>query len=193
MEIFIYYIRKVYRYSLYLFSCLAMPGLDLRRVNMANGNQKLDFAFSYALNIQENRDLLSGSPKAGYDETEDRWRVIIKYYGDLDTILSGIRGVAYTGLFNNYAVVSVPASELDALADTQGIVYVEKPKEVYYNVNNGRAVSCINSVQEGSGITGGETGLKGNGVLIAIIDSGERVIILLSQKKPSGYQGLRMV
>ena len=109
---------------------------------------------------------------AGYDEAEDMWRVIVKYYGDLDVILSGIRGIAYTGLFNNYAVVSVPASELDALADTQGIVYVEKPREVYYNVNNGRAVSCINSVQEGSGITGGMPGLKGNGVLVAIIDSG---------------------
>ena len=41
---------------------------------------------------------------AGYDEAEDRWRVIVKYYGDLDVILSGIRGVAYTGLFNNYEI-----------------------------------------------------------------------------------------
>ncbi len=36
---------------------------------------------------------------AGYDEAEDMWRVIVKYYGDLDVILSGIRGIAYTGLF----------------------------------------------------------------------------------------------
>lgn len=152
---------------------------------MEDGNQKLDFAFSYAMDTQEGRDfagsnIVSGGSRAGYNEEEDRWRVIVKYYGDLDVILSGIRGVSYTGLFNNYAVVSVPASELDALADTQGIVYVEKPREVYYNVNNGRAASCINSVQESPGVTGGVTGLRGNGVLVAIIDSGERVIILSS-------------
>ncbi len=143
---------------------------------MEDGNQKLDFAFSYAMDTQEGGDFagsnIAGGSRAGYNEEEDRWRVIVKYYGDLDVILSSIRGVSYTGLFNNYAVVSVPASELDALADAQGIVYVEKPREVYYNVNNGRAASCINSVQESPGTTGGITGLKGNGVLVAIIDSG---------------------
>ncbi|MCI9078549.1 MAG: hypothetical protein HFH68_06425 [Lachnospiraceae bacterium] len=152
---------------------------------MENNNQKLDFAFEYALNTEEpgnftGEGTTSGGTRAGYDEMEDRWRVIVKYYGNLDAILSGIRGVEYTGLFNNYAVVSVPASELDALANAEGIIYVEKPREVYYNVNNGRAASCINSVQESSGITGGIAGLKGNGVLVAIIDSGERVIILPS-------------
>lgn len=154
-------------------------------IYMENENQKLDSAFGLALNMQDGVNFnegneVFGDPGAGYDETEDRWRVIVKYYGDLDIILSSIRGVTYTGLFNNYAVVSVPASELDALADAQGIVYIEKPREVYYNVNNGRAVSCINSVQESSGIAGAVYGLKGKGVLVAIIDSGERVIILPS-------------
>jgi len=148
---------------------------------MENSNQKLDSAFNFALDTQGGVDsagsnTVSVSSRAGYDAMEDRWRVIVKYYGDLDIILSGIQGVAYTGLF-----------KLGALADTQGIIYVEKPREVYYNVNNGRAASCINSVQEGSGITSGAAGLKGNGVLVAIIDSGERVIILLSQQKPGKY------
>ena len=93
---------------------------------MEDGNQKLDFAFSYAMDTQEGGDFagsnIAGGSRAGYNEEEDRWRVIVKYYGDLDVILSSIRGVSYTGLFNNYAVVSVPASELDALADAQGIV-----------------------------------------------------------------------
>lgn len=165
---------------------------------MENGNQKLDPAFGFVFNMQEDWNFtdgntMPGNPGAGYDETEDRWRVIVKYYGDLDIILGGIRGVAYTGLFNNYAVVSVPASRLEELAEAQGIVYIEKPREVYYNVNNGRAVSCINSVQEGSGMPGGIPGLRGKGVLVAIIDSGERVIILSSEKKPSKYQGLRLI
>lgn len=108
---------------------------------------------------------------AGYDIEEDRWRVIVKYYGDLDAILDGITGTSAAVLFNNYAVVSVPASQLDALADAQGIIYVEKPREVYFNVNNGREASCINTVQEtGTGTEG--TGLTGSGVIVGIIDSG---------------------
>lgn len=132
---------------------------------MEGDNQKLDAAFGLMPNVND----------AGYNEAEDRWRVIVKYYGDLSSILSSIRGAVYTGLFNNYAVVSVPATELSALADTQGIVYVEKPREVYYNVNNGRAASCINSVQNASipgSIYTDRTGLNGAGVLVAIIDSG---------------------
>ena len=154
---------------------------------MEKDNQKLDSAFGLALSTSVTKD--SGSTEingnlAGYDETEDRWRVIVKYYGDLDSILSGIRGAVYTGLFNNYAIVSVPASGLSALADAPGIIYVEKPREVYYNVNNGRSASCINPVQEGNGagssIYAARSGLMGAGLLVAIIDSGERVIILSS-------------
>lgn len=146
---------------------------------MEKDNQKLDAAFGFARNtpgMEEPGGTYGSQDMAGYDETEDRWRVIVKYYGELDNILSGIRGAVYTGLFNNYAIVSVPATELDALADAQGIIYVEKPKEVYYNVNNGREASCINPVQTGSGagsgIYAGRGGLMGTGVLVAVIDSG---------------------
>ncbi len=123
-----------------------------------------------------------GTSNAGYDSEDDRWRVIVKYYGDISSILSTISGAEYTELFNNYAVVSVPASQLDALADAQGIVYIEKPKEIYFNVNNGREASCINSVQGSISSVADISmeGLTGNGVLIGIIDSGERVIILSS-------------
>jgi len=164
---------KQNRIYLYIKHLSGIASISREGIYMENSNQKLDLAFNFALDTQ--------------GEADSRWRVIVKYYGDLDIILNGIQGVAYTGLFNNYAIVSVPASELGTLADTQGIIYVEKPREVYYNVNNGRAASCINSVQEGPGITSGAAGLKGNGVLVAIIDSGERVIILLSQQKPGKY------
>ncbi|HBA97994.1 MAG TPA: hypothetical protein DCZ23_07795 [Lachnospiraceae bacterium] len=114
---------------------------------------------------------------------EDRLRVIVKYYGNISSILGGINAAESTELFNNYAIVSVPAAQLDALADAQGIVYVERPREVYFNVNNGREASCINSVQGTVNITGTNTagpGLTGKGVAAGIIDSGERVIILSS-------------
>lgn len=112
----------------------------------------------------------------GYDKEENRWRVIVKYYGNISDILNSFRGAEFTELFNNYAVVSVPDSELDALAATHGIIYVEKPREVYFNVNNGRKASCINSVQgTANSVTSigiGTPELTGKGVLVGIIDSG---------------------
>lgn len=130
-----------------------------------------------------------GASNAGYDSEEDRWRVIVKYYGNISSILSAISGAEYTELFNNYAVISVPASQLDALADAQGIVYIEKPREIYFNVNNGREASCINSVQGSIGQTAGigMDGLTGNGVLTGIIDSGS--VLLYCQVK--NYQSLK--
>lgn len=149
---------------------------------MENDNQKMDAALEFALQTPD--DVQTGTSNAGYDSEEDRWRVIVKYYGNISDILSGINGVKFTELFNNYAVVSVPASAIDALATAQGIIYIEKPREVYFNVNNGREASCINSVQgtidSGASIGTGMPELTGKGVLTGIIDSGERVIVLSS-------------
>ena len=46
---------------------------------------------------------------------------------------------------NQYHIL--PASQLVALSEAQGIIYIEKPREMYYNVNNGREASCISAVQ----------------------------------------------
>lgn len=121
-------------------------------------------------------DIQTITSDVGYDSEENRWRVIVKYYGNISDILSQIRGAEFTELFNNYAVVSVPAPALDTLANAQGIIYIEKPREVYFNVNNGREASCINSVQgtvdSAANISTGMPELTGQGVLIGIIDSG---------------------
>jgi len=111
---------------------------------------------------------------AGYDAEEKRWRVIARYYGDINTILSGIKGTRATELFNNYAVVDVPEAQLDTLAGAPGIIYIEKPREVYYSLNNGREASCINPVQDGiaGSSLGAGSGLSGEGVITGIIDSG---------------------
>lgn len=148
---------------------------------MENESQKLDVALELARQVSDeamydDEETVAGGSMAGFDEAENSWRVIVKYYGDINSLVSGIDGVKVTVLFNQYAVVTVPASKLDVLAGIEGIVYIEKPREVYYNVNIGREASCINSVQ-GNIMTGGY-GLTGKGVLVGIIDSGERVIIM---------------
>ena len=48
----------------------------------------------------------------------------------------------------------------------QEIEFIEKPKRLFYNVAQGRAASCINPLQTA------QYNLFGNGVIVAIIDSG---------------------
>ena len=129
----------------------------------------------------------AGISNVGYDEEERSWRVIAKYYGDIKKIEEQIEGIVVTELFNQYAIVKVPESQLEKLSSLNEIIYIEKPREVYFNLDAGRGVSCINSIQgqpdnsySGNTVQIGGLNLTGRGVLVGIIDSGERVIILSS-------------
>ena len=129
--------------------------------------------------IADAAKMSAGISNVGYDEEEKSWRVIAKYYGDIKRIEEQIEGIKVTELFNQYAVVQVPESQLEKLISLDEIIYVEKPREVYFNLDAGRGVSCINSIQGQPGNsfvnnTGQSAGLNltGRGVLVGIIDSG---------------------
>ena len=57
-------------------------------------------------------------------------------------------------------------------ADVIEIEYIEKPKRLFFSVNQGKAASCITGVQNA------RYDLFGDGILIACLDSGEPVIIM---------------
>ena len=56
---------------------------------------------------------------------------------------------------------------IDQLSALPQVEYIEKPKRLYFQIANGKRVSCIDTVVQGSRL-----GLSGKGVLIGIIDSG---------------------
>ncbi len=75
--------------------------------------------------------------------------------------------------------MTAPEDFIDELADIQEIIFIEKPKSLYFAVTNGRQVSCISGLQNGyvpgnaifpDGTT--DDGLFGRGVIVAVIDSG---------------------
>ena len=123
--------------------------------------------------------------------------MIVKYTGREEE-LSG-EGIQAVPLLGNYAVVTFPEREIDSYSDRENVIFMEKPKQLYFEVFQGKTASCIQAVQTG------EEGLTGEGILMGIVDSGvdyfhpdfrnedgsSRILYLWDQgipgKPPAGY------
>ncbi len=108
----------------------------------------------------------------GYDEEDNTWELIIKYHGDLREGLSSFfalpqgDAVRIEELIAGYAILTMPETLIEALADVEQIEYIEKPKRLFFADLAGSTVSCY---APGSQLY---NELTGKGVLVAVIDSG---------------------
>lgn len=127
-------------------------------------NQKLENLLNLAIDATEEERERSSVLEVGYNPIDREWDLIIKYSGDLEPVRELASQV--TELLNEYAVITIRESLIDRLAAISQVEYVEKPKRLYFQVVNGRRVSCIDEVQ------GTRFGLYGQGTLVAVIDSG---------------------
>lgn len=127
-------------------------------------SQKLSQDLNLALEATQRERNQSLDLNVGYEEEQERWNVIIQYVGDVSLLETDT--IQVTPLLGNYAIVNLPQNELVDFTRNTQVIYVEKPKSLFFAVNLGRRVSCITSVQ----IPPLE--LNGKGVLAACIDSG---------------------
>jgi subtilisin family serine protease len=127
-------------------------------------SQKIENLLNLALDATPEEREKSLELDVGYDEAEREWDLIVKYSGGLE----GVRALALrvVELQNEYAIITIRESEIENLAQIPEIEYIEKPKRLFFQVANGRRVSCIDAVQDA------RFGLYGQGVLVAVIDSG---------------------
>lgn len=143
-------------------------------------NQKMDNELNLALGASKEELERSETLAVGYDSAERTWKVIVKHSQPL-TGLSEL-GVKQTELLNQYSILTVPESKLKQVSSLPQVEYMEKPKRLYFAVNEAKAASCIPYVQvEGSSYS---PYLTGRGCLVAVIDSGEGVIWMPRSKKP---------
>ena len=130
---------------------------------MAN-SQKQENLLNLALDSTEEERVQSEILNVGFDEGTRRWEVIVKYHGDLERIANEEIDVEI--LLAGYAIVTLPEKYMEALADMEETEYIEKPKSLTYGLFEAKENSCIYpSWQQ-------EKNLTGQGVLMAIIDSG---------------------
>ena len=127
-------------------------------------NQKRENLLNLALDATPEERQRSLALDVGYDSEARLWEVVVQYRGSL-AVLEDL-GISVTYLLTNYAILVLTEEQLLLVSSIPEVIYIEKPKNLYFAVNLGRQSSCINTVQQSP------DGLFGEGVLIACIDSG---------------------
>lgn len=108
-------------------------------------SQKAENLLNLALDATEEEREKSLELDVGYDPIDREWDLIIKYSGDLAAVRELTDKVVE--LLNEYAVITIRESLIDRLAALPQVEYIEKPKRLFFQVVNGKRVSCINEVQ----------------------------------------------
>ena len=106
----------------------------------------------------------SSELETGYNPEEQTWELIVKYSGSLDAARE--LGALVEEMRNEYAILTVKESQIPLISALPQIEYIEKPKRLFFAINQAKAASCVNILQEAPPY------LSGRGVLIAVLDSG---------------------
>lgn len=150
-------------------------------------SQKFENLLNLALDATSEEREKSEALDVGYDAQTEEWELIVRYHGTEQNLreklilsVNTVQGQSYEAdegietdiqidfLYGGYAILTVPEYLIDRLPQIEEIEYIEKPKRLFFSVNQGKQASCILPVQteEQYGM------LRGRGVLVAIIDSG---------------------
>lgn len=172
-------------------------------------NEKIENQLNLALDATQEEREKSLDLDVGYAPEEKTWEVIVKFSGataELEALLKArfpreYPGIRLTDLSNEYAILTLPEGLVQQVAELTEIEYMEKPKRLFFTVNNGKRASCISPLQTGGEEeSDGRNRLSGRGVLVAVIDSGidyshpdfrnpngsTRILALWDQTVPSG-------
>ncbi len=91
--------------------------------------------------------------------------LIVRYVGNLRRLAEEI-GFQAEELLGGYAIVRIRSELAPLLLSAEEILWTEVPARVYTEVANGRRAACVTTLQARN------PGLTGQGVLVAVIDSG---------------------
>lgn len=134
-------------------------------------DQKVENLLNISLQATKEEREKSEELGIGYDPEQNTWELIVRYTGSLDGLRIRYPQIRIRELLNQYAVLIVPETLVDAVSQETVIEYVEKPKQLYFELQAGKAASCINAVQQGMN---NPFGLFGKGTIVAVIDTGIR-------------------
>ena len=123
-----------------------------------------------ALSIPFSKRRKTQDLNTGFNEQDKTWELVIRYSSDdIPDILRNSDKVSNISILEGGYLTAVFFEDfINELEMMPGIDYIEKPKRLFYGINNAKAASCINPVTSNFG----DISLAGNGVIIAVIDSG---------------------
>lgn len=131
-------------------------------------SEKLENVLNLALDTPEAERERSSVLQVGYDTVQRKWDLIVRYVGSITFLQEW--GIDVVILANQYAILTVPENQIDELTALKEIIYIEKPKRLYFAIQEGKRISCINPVQNPQ--LPNQLNLYGKGTIIAVIDSG---------------------
>ena len=135
-------------------------------------NEKIENLLNISLNVSEAEREKSPSLSTGYNDVLKIWEIIVRYTGDIENILTKYtiqdNNITVKKLINNYAIIHTPQQYVELIASEPDIEFVEKPKQMYFQLAYSKSQSCINTVTNVNSLYG----LMGEGVIVAVIDTG---------------------
>ena len=151
---------------------------------MTNG--KMENLLDLALSATEEERQKSLNLNVGYSSVSNTWEVIVKHTADgLEQIMvlgesAGepfMQQIRIVPLNQSYAILTLPQALVEPVSKLTNIIYMEKPKRLFFALNAAKRASCITSVQSSGNLPQtshgvADTGLSGAGCLVAVIDSG---------------------
>ena len=139
-----------------------------KQENMASNNfsQKMDTSLRAALEAAPTERSLSDDLNSGISEN-GLWEIIILYSGPSETLQAAFPQYSFTFLLGNYCIAKVPEDAITKLSAFPQVIYMERPRQFFFEDLSARRASCLTGVQEN-----GALNLSGQGILLSVIDSG---------------------
>lgn len=132
-------------------------------------DQKIENQLNLAIRLPEEERIRTGDLNTGFNEAEGSWELIIRYSGDIERAAAGLINNIKI-LIGGYALVTLPQENIEEFASLPQVIFVEKPKKMFFELEYSTSASCLDFQYGGSGY--GELGrLNGEGVIVAVIDS----------------------
>ncbi|MDY3771355.1 MAG: peptidase S8, partial [Lachnospiraceae bacterium] len=93
---------------------------------------KIENLLNLALDVGEQERMRSPELSVGFEPADNTWEVIVRYFGELQSMQALFPDWQITELLNEYAIIRLPESQMDQLAGLPQIEYIEKPKQLYF-------------------------------------------------------------
>ena len=101
-------------------------------------NEKIENLLNISLNVSEAEREKSPSLSTGYNDVLKIWEIIVRYTGNIDNILTKYtiqdNNITVKKLINNYAIIHTPQQYVELIASEPDIEFVEKPKQMYFQL-----------------------------------------------------------
>lgn len=128
-------------------------------------NQKNENQLNLAMLLPESIREKTADLNTGFNESDKEWELIIRHSGKLSLEATQL-ATSIKELSGGFALVRISERNIDRLADLSEVIFIEKPKKLYLELDYSVVASCITPVWDNP------YNLSGQGVLVAIIDSG---------------------